>query len=105
MGGWANYKQQRAFAKDNVGALAPHDLEDKIIGSEKNAFYGWVVSSVANIGSKGNKQLFYMSFTARFHGLSTTGMSILASYGSMMKETTYNRVRQDLLAEYQRLTE
>jgi hypothetical protein len=91
--------------RTNPGQMASHALEDQIVKAEKNAFYGWVVSSVANIGNKGSKQLFYMSFTARFHGLSIGGMSILGSYGLMMKETSFNRVREDLLLEYKQLTE
>ena len=38
-----------------------------------------------------NKQRFYMTFVARYHGLSQLGSDLLSSMGWLVPATTYDR--------------
>jgi hypothetical protein len=101
MGSWKSNKEVRRYTRENPGQRLSHQLESVVLNCERNSFFGWVLSSISNIGNKGKTQLFYLSFTARFHGLSIMGQSILASHGFMMKVTMYNGMRTELLANYE----
>ena len=45
------------------------------------AFMGWLLLNVGNMGTHGRRQLFYMTFTNRYFGLSRDGINVLAQYG------------------------
>ena len=104
MGSWKCDKALRKFEAANPGQQVPPELEAMIVDNEKNTFFGWVLTTINNMGYKGKRQLFYLAFTARFHGLSNTGQYILACHGFMMKNTMYNTMRDRLLKEYQEKT-
>jgi hypothetical protein len=101
MGSWKYNQAVRRHTREHPGEKVPLQLEVEVVDSERNSFFGWVLSSINNMGHKGKTQLFYLSFTARFHGLSIMGQSILASHGFMMKVTMYNKTRAKLLEEYE----
>ena len=73
-------------------------LEDVVARESKN-FYGWVLASCAHIRPKARKQLFYLTFVARYHGLSVTGAEILAQYGLATKRHVYTKYHDEQLAE------
>jgi hypothetical protein len=103
-GSYTSYKEKKLFGRKNPGALMPNATQDPILARDKNAFCAWVLTSINNMGLKGKQQMFFMSFTAQFHGLSRMGMSILANYGFMMKRSMFDSVRENILQDYSDLT-
>ena len=103
-GSWKCDAELRRFTARNPGRRVPPELEAMIVDNEKNSFFGWILAAINNIGHNGKRQLFYLAFTARFHGLSNSGQYILASHGFMMKITMYNTMRDELLAQYKEKT-
>jgi hypothetical protein len=102
-GSYTSHKDKKKFTRNHPGAVMPDEMQEQIIARDKNAFCAWVLTSINNMGLAGKKQMFFMSFTAQFHGLSRMGMSILASYGFMMKKTMFDSVRQDMIQDYAEL--
>jgi hypothetical protein len=103
-GSYTSYKHTKKFMKNNPGIIMPVAMQEQILGRDTNAFCAWVLTSINNMGLTGKIQMFFMSFTAQFHGLSRMGMTILASYGFMMKKTMFDDTRQQMLQDYDDLT-
>jgi hypothetical protein len=80
---------------------ANHELDEKLVLSETHfgqmverdggCFHGFVLMGVGNVGSNGKRQLYYPTFSARFHGLSRQGVQLMSHFGGMMSITTYDR--------------
>jgi hypothetical protein len=59
----------------------------RIIGPR---FHGYMLTAQGLFNAQ-NKQRFYMTFVARYHGLSQLGSDLLASLGWLVPSTTYDR--------------
>jgi hypothetical protein len=59
----------------------------KTIGSR---FHGFMVTAQSLYNAQ-NKQRFYMTFVARYHGLSQMGSDLMSSLGWLVPSTTYDR--------------
>ena len=74
-------------------------LLDGIVKRESQQFYGWILTSCANIRPKPRRQLFFLTFVARYHGLSTSGADILAQYGLLTKRHVYSKCFEEQLQQ------
>lgn len=74
-------------------------LEASIIKRERGCFHGLVLMTLSNISRAGLPQTFYNSFSARFHGLSRTGMNLLSQSGFMMKTTSYDSMEAQIMLD------
>ena len=59
----------------------------KVIGSR---FHGFMLTAQSLYKAQ-NKQRFYMTFVARYHGLSQMGSDLMSSLGWLVPSTTYDR--------------
>ena len=98
MGRWATMQEWnaeitrlRGFGSDGPIAQA---AEDTILCRESSAFHGFMLMSCARLARKCKQQLFNLSFSLRFHGLSRNGLSLAASHGFAMKLTTYDKMEK-----------
>jgi hypothetical protein len=104
MGSYTSHRQLKAHLRDEEDEFLPAAIEDAILLREKVKFHGFVISAIHNIGNTGKGQMFFLSFTARFHGLSNTGQDIISRYGFMMKPTLFLQERAQTLSDYDEKT-
>ena len=87
------YKKWRRYYKSQRRPDAvPMTMEEfrpwiKTIGSR---FHGFMVTAQSLYNAQ-NKQRFYMTFVARYHGLSQMGSDLMSSLGWLVPSTTYDR--------------
>ena len=100
MGSYTSHRQLKSHLRDQPDQFLPDALEQEIVLREKVKFHGFVLSAIHNIGNTGKGQMFFLSFTARFHGLSNMGQDIISRYGFMMKPTLFLQERAQTLSDY-----
>jgi hypothetical protein len=98
MGSYTSYRKVRSHIADKPNERLSREDEEVIVLREKVKFHGYVISAVHNIGNTGKTQMFFLSFTAKFHGLSNMGQDMLARYGFMMKPTLFSQERAESLS-------
>ena len=82
----------------------PPDEFAVICKKDRGKFHGYLVMATSNLRPKSKRQQFYLTFSARYHGLSRTGVKILSYYGFMMKLTQMDKLeKQELQASRQRV--
>ena len=87
------YKQwRRHYRQQKLPGAVRMTLEEfgpwlKTIGSK---FHGFMLTAQSLFNAQ-NKQRFYMTFVARYHGLSQMGSDLLSSLGWLVPSTTYDR--------------
>jgi hypothetical protein len=64
---------------------------DQMSDRDGGIFHGFVLIGVGNVGNNGKRQLYYPTFSARFHGLSRQGVQLMSHFGGMMSISTYDR--------------
>jgi hypothetical protein len=64
---------------------------DTMVERDGGCFHGHVLMAVGNVGNNGKRQLYYPTFSARFHGLSRQGVQLMSHFGGLMSITTYDR--------------
>jgi hypothetical protein len=64
---------------------------DKMLERDGGCFHGFVLMGVGNVGKNGKRQLYYPTFSARFHGLSRQGVQLMSHFGGFMSISTYDR--------------
>ena len=57
-------------------------------------FAGWLLLHIANIGTNGREQMFYMTFAMHYHGLSRQGIDMLGKYGFSTNLTRFDDMRR-----------
>ena len=77
---WKNRETEPMTAAEFTPWLA-------IIGSR---FHGYMITAQCLYYAQ-NKQRFYMTFVARYHGLSQMGSDLMSSLGWLIPSTTYDR--------------
>ena len=84
-------------------AHASRDSDDKHIGHDEEAYFikatgskfaGWLLLHIANIGTNGREQMFYMTMAMHYHGLSRQGIDILGKYGFSTNLTRFDDMRR-----------
>lgn len=89
--------RRKAREEDGPVFMSPED-EAVIIKRERSVFHGLLLLAMSNVSRAGISQGFYTSFTARFSGLSRTGMNLLAQQGFMMKTSAYDNQEKIMYA-------
>ena len=82
---------------------ARRDSDDKYIGIVEETYFmqatgskfaGWLLLHIANIGTNGREQMFYMTFAMHYHGLSRQGIDMLSKYGFSTNLTRFDDMRR-----------
>jgi hypothetical protein len=84
------WKRARTLALASEDYI-PEEEEDAIAGEIESKYYGFIIQSVLDLHRNSKWQRFYISFVAKYHGLSKLGMDILSSWGYAMPSTSYDR--------------
>jgi hypothetical protein len=93
-----NTCSERAF-KSMMAIIAnsDHDVTveefNETFQSEKLLFHGHALCVCSRINNNCQKQLYYRTLNAVFHGLSRSGIEVQAQYGFMMKLSTFDDTR------------
>ena len=77
------------------GKVQADEAWEIITDREAMNFYGFAMQRVANMGTLGNKQLFFMSIFAESRGLSKSGRQAFSALGVCMPERTFYRRKQE----------
>jgi hypothetical protein len=78
--------------EDNGVALTVTETEfGNMIERDGGCFHGFVLMGVGNVGNNGKRQLYFPTFSARFHGLSRQGVQLMSHFGGLMSISTYDR--------------
>ena len=72
----------------------PADWQEQFIQENENSFIGWLLFHIGNIGSNGRSQLFFLTFTAHYYGLSREGIRTLSRYGYGVTLDMFDSLRQ-----------
>ena len=88
--------KQRCKDKNTLELMPEFDFE-QILERDGGIFHGFVLLGVGNIGRKGKNQLYFPTFSARFHGLSRQGVQIQSHFGGVLSISTYDRFQKKLL--------
>ena len=73
------------------------ELQQEVIKNCGSEFVGWLLFHVNNIGSNGRSQVFYITYTAQYFGLSRAGIEVLSKYGYGVTLDMYDNMRRDYL--------
>lgn len=82
-----------------------HPDEEYLINATGAKFAGWLLFHVSNIGTNGREQLFYLTFAAKYHGLSRQGIDVLSKYGFATNMSRFDDMRRICLAKSRIATE
>ena len=82
-------RHYRAQRKGNADQMTIEEFRpwSNVIGSR---FHGFMLTAQSLYKAQ-NKQRFYMTFVARYHGLSQMGSDLMSSLGWLVPSTTYDR--------------
>jgi len=64
------------------------------LGTDQTGFHGWLIMQINSIGNKGKRQMFYVTFIAKYFGLSREGIDIMAGYGYGVTLDMYDKLRK-----------
>ena len=95
---YVNHRQWTTVCSNLESDAIEEVTQQSIIDKNLNAFIGWLLFNIGRIGSNGNRQLFFITYTCTFFGLSRDGIEALYRYGYGVSLTTYDSFRID--AEY-----
>jgi hypothetical protein len=77
-----------------VGDAALTTLQqDTILAENQISFHGWLLLQINSIGSNGRRQMFYVTFIAKYYGLSREGIDLLAAYGYGVTKDMFDDLR------------
>lgn len=98
----ASYTQFRkwrasAQAARSAGEEIPHQEQADFIAANQHTFTGWLLFHVANTGSNGRRQTFYLTFLMQYHGLSREGIDVCADMGYCQRIRTFDDSRNDAM--------
>jgi hypothetical protein len=80
--GYAANRKWLAEVGALIGDDALTDVQQASIRSDNQVmFHGWLMLQITSIGSNGRRQMFYITFIAKYFGLSREGIDLLAAYG------------------------
>jgi hypothetical protein len=58
-----------------------NEVEIELLSKLRLRFYGWLLSSLANLGTPGKLQLWYITSIIKFLGLSRLGQEVMQQFG------------------------
>jgi hypothetical protein len=100
---FASRRQLAAFRKLIVAheadetIVADDDFMAKIYRDLGSKFHGFMVPQAHSAGLR--KQRFFVTFMARYHGLSILGSDIICGMGMIMPSTNYDRMLKEVVQE------
>ena len=94
---WRKFRKYKAAGDTEARAAA---LFPAVVDSLVDAYYGFVMHSVACMHKAARNQRFYPSLVASYHGLSLMGLDMLSSYGYTMPSTSFLRQRKNALVNH-----
>ena len=92
---WRRYHREWKNGSITTLTMAEFAPIQKIIGPR---FHGYMITAQGLFNAQ-NKQRFFMTFVARYHGLSVMGSDLLSSLGWLVPSTTYDRCMTTMLEE------
>jgi hypothetical protein len=92
---WRRYHREWKNGSITTLTMAEFAPIQKIIGPR---FHGYMITAQGLFNAQ-NKQRFFMTFVARYHGLSQLGSDLLSSLGWLVPSTTYDRCMTTMLEE------
>jgi hypothetical protein len=99
MGSWKVHTDYMKWKRDGDGIMEQGEYE-VMVKAEKGSFHGFILSACGNISTGCRRQRFYLTFVARFHGLSRKGMQMLGFYGLTVKVSTYDKMEKEVIEEH-----
>jgi hypothetical protein len=84
------YKRYRSLLRDEEGFLGQENT-DLFVNSLGYKFLGYVCQVLSVNGQSASRQMFFATYAARFHGLSRSGVNMLAAVGCMMPMSSVDR--------------
>ena len=99
MASWKSHTAYRKFLVSKADGEMDAELFDTIVSKERGPFHGFVILACGNICRAARRQRFWLTFVARFHGLARGGVRLLAHYGFLIKQTTYDKMESIILLE------
>ena len=98
------WRKHCKFVKAHGICEMPPDQFAAVCKKERGKFHGYLVMATSSLRPKSKRQQFYLTFSARYHGLSRTGVRILSYYGFLMKLTQMDKLeKRELQASRQRI--
>lgn len=58
-----------------------NEVVNELLSKLRLRFYGWLLSSLANMGTAGKLQLWYITSIVKFLGLSRLGQDVMQQFG------------------------
>jgi hypothetical protein len=83
--------RQIANESNDENLAVSEEVFSEMVERDGGCFHGYVLMGVGNVGNNGKRQLYYPTFSARFHGLSRQGVQLMSHFGGMMSISTYDR--------------
>ena len=99
MGSWKVHHDYMKWKRNGDGILAQGEYEC-MVQAERGSFHGFMLGACDNISTGCRRQRFYLTFVARFHGLSRKGMQMLGFYGLTVKVSTYDKMEKEVINEH-----
>ena len=93
--GYSNYRRWTKFYNEMDERGLDIDIQYKIIKENMNDFVGWLLFHIGRIGSNGISQLFYITLTCSYFGLSRDGIDAMYRYGYGVSLSTFDDLRRD----------
>jgi hypothetical protein len=95
------WKKHIKTARNHNNPMMDQATFDQILHKEKGKYHGFVLMTTSNICPKSKRQLFFITFSTRYHGLSRMGIQILSYYGMTMKLTAFDSNERQQIAKNQ----
>jgi hypothetical protein len=76
-------------ARVNDAGPIDHQCNMELYVENEAMFHGYLLYHCNSVSKKAVKQMFFLTFAAKFHGLSKTGIKMLAKYGFISKITSF----------------
>ena len=93
----------RDALRNEAGNLGPESTEYFVKGLGYK-FLGYVCMILNISGNSAREQMFFATYAARYHGLSRSGVNMLAAIGNMMPMTTLDGIAKKYHARNRDLT-
>ena len=88
-----------AHEADNT-VIASEDFMERVRRHLGTRFHGFMISQSHSAALRA--QRFFLTFLARYHGLSILGCDMLSSMGMIMPSTSYDRMMKQVVADAKR---
>ena len=92
----SGYAQHRLWASSCLTAEnGSLDLltQQTYIKNNLTGFIGWLLLHICSIGSRGRRQLFYLTFILHYYGLSREGIDYIYKYGLGVSLNMFDKLR------------